>query len=263
MALQLIENKKGTERKLEVRLAENQLEIERTLSLRYSVFNEELGEGLAISRATQKDRDEYDYFCDHLVVVDKSQNNAVVGTYRILKRSTARENIGFYSETEFDLTDLYFLEDEVAEVGRSCVHPDYRDGSVISLLWAGLGEYMTENRIRYFMGCGSVHSTDVKSAMEAYAFMKSKDGILTDDRIRIKPRDTHRIHGFDPNYIISDMAAISKNIPPLLKGYLRLGAKVSGVPAIDLEFGTTDFFVFFDAKKINEKYASKFLKANA
>ena len=141
-----------------------------------------------------------------------------------------------------------------------CVHPDYRDGSVITLLWAGLGEYMTANKIRYFMGCGSVHSTDLLSAMEAYAYMKEKGAIMSDERIRVNPRDDHRILGFDEEFKIANMETVTKNIPPLLKGYLRLGAKISGIPAVDYEFGTTDFFVFFDAKEIDKRYGSRFLK---
>jgi len=116
------------ERRLTVRIAENQLEIERALALRYDVFNLELGEGLPESAATRKDRDEYDYFCEHLIVIDKANGDQIVGTYRILKRSVAEKNIGFYSENEFDISNIYKLNDEAAEIGRSCVHPDYRDG---------------------------------------------------------------------------------------------------------------------------------------
>ncbi len=127
---------------LNVHLAENQLEVEKAYSLRYNVFNLELGEGLLNSRETMKDKDEYDFFCDHLVVTDTSESNMVVGTYRILRKEIAKKTIGFYSENEFDLFNIYNLDYELAEVGRSCVHPSYRDGSVITLLWKGLASYM-------------------------------------------------------------------------------------------------------------------------
>lgn len=103
MGTGFVDNKIKTERKLEVRIAENQLEIERTLALRYEVFNLELGEGLPQSAATRKDRDEYDLFCDHLIVIDKNQENKIVGTYRILRRSVAKQNLGFIQTTNLTL----------------------------------------------------------------------------------------------------------------------------------------------------------------
>lgn len=258
MTLTLLDKSKGTERKLEVRLAEDQLEIEQALSLRYNVFNLEMGEGLPQSSATQKDRDEYDYYCDHLIVLDKNRDNAVVGTYRILRRDVAKENIGFYSENEFNLSKLYQLEDELAEVGRSCVHPEYRNGSVISLLWGGLAEYMKEYKLRYLMGCGSIHSTNPHVGSEAYAFLRENDG-LADARFAIEPLLSHELKGFDPNYKIENLKEVTKNIPPLIKGYLRLGAKICGTPALDLEFGTIDVFVLFDYQDISDRYLKKYL----
>jgi L-ornithine Nalpha-acyltransferase len=258
MALTFLESTKGVERKLEVRLAENQLEIEKALSLRYHVFNLEMGEGLPQSAATQKDRDEYDYFCDHLIVLDKNRNDEVVGTYRILRRTIAKQNIGFYSENEFNLTKLYTLEDELAEVGRSCVHPEYRNGSVISLLWGGLAEYMNEHQLRYLMGCGSIHSTDPKVGSESFAFLRENGG-LAGSEFAIHPWKSHELTGFDPDYKIADLKSVTKNIPPLIKGYLRLGAKICGVPALDIEFGTIDVFVLFDHQDISDRYLKKYL----
>ena len=256
MAISIIQNKQGIERKLEVRLAEDQYEIEQTLALRYNVFNLEMGEGLPESRQSQKDRDAYDYYCDHLIVKDETQDR-IVGT--ILKRSVAKENIGFYSETEFDLRKLYDLEDDVAEVGRSCVHQDYRDGSVISLLWSGFGEYMLENNIRYLMGCGSIHSKDPLVASQAYAYLRENNA-LAGDELGVSPYATHALEGFDPNYIIEDKKAVYKTIPPIIKGYVRLGAKLCGYPSLDDVFGTTDVFVLFDRKEIDARYGKHYLK---
>jgi putative hemolysin len=217
-----------------------------------------MGEGLQASRETKKDRDDFDYYCKHLIVLDNANDKKVVGTYRILPRDIAIENIGFYSESEFDLTNIYKLEDGVAEVGRSCVHPDYRGGSVISLLWAGFGEYMKDNNIRYLMGCGSIHSTDPILASEVYAYLKYNNA-LADKRFYVEPLATHRLHGFDPDLTVSDIKVTNKKIPPLIKGYVRLGANISGLPALDIEFGTVDVFVIFDALKINEKYGKHYL----
>ncbi|MBP7282568.1 MAG: GNAT family N-acetyltransferase [Leptospiraceae bacterium] len=258
MAISIINKKQGIERKLEVRLAENQYEIEQTLALRYNVFNLEMGEGLPESRQSQKDRDEYDYYYDHLIVKDET-NDKIVGTYRILKRSAARQNIGFYSENEFDLKKIYDFKEEVAEVGRSCVHQDYRDGSVISLLWSGFGEYMLQNNIRYLMGCGSIHSTDPIAASQAYAYLRENDA-LTSDELGVTPYPSHILEGFDPNYVIDDLKSITKTIPPIIKGYVRLGAKICGYPALDRVFGTTDVFVLFDRKEIDTRYGKHYIK---
>ncbi len=249
-------NKK--ERVLEVRLAGNQLEIERALALRYDVFNLEMGEGLPQSSATRKDRDEYDLYCNHLIVIDKSNQDKIVGTYRILTRRMAKEGIGFYSENEFDITSIYNLPDEIAEVGRSCVHPDYRDGSVISLLWQGLAEFMIKQDVRYLMGCGSIHSTDSEVASQSYAFLKEKDAIAPEE-FRVFPNPDYALPGFNTEYKIEDLKAVTKNIPPLLKGYIRLGAKICGTPALDSVFGTTDVFILFDRKEITERYAKHYL----
>lgn len=259
MAISVISKKQGVERKLEVRLAENQYEIEQTLSLRYNVFNLEMGEGLPESRQAQKDRDEYDYYSDHLIVKDETANK-IVGTYRILKRSVAKANIGFYSENEFDLSKIYEFKDEVAEVGRSCVHADYRDGSVISLLWSGFGEYMLKNDIRYLMGCGSIHSMDSIVASQAYAYLKENNA-LAGEEFGVTPYESYQLVGFDPNYKVADWKAVNKAIPPIIKGYVRLGAKICGYPALDRIFKTTDLFVLFDRKEIDERYGKHYLKA--
>ncbi|URD71495.1 GNAT family N-acetyltransferase [Leptospira borgpetersenii] len=246
------------ERKLEVRIAENQLEIERTLALRYEVFNLELGEGLPQSAATRKDRDEYDLFCDHLIVIDKNRENKIVGTYRILRRSVAKQNLGFYSDNEFDITKIYELDAETAEIGRSCVHPEYRDGSVISMLWAGLGTYMQKHNIRYFFGCGSIHHTDTRSANEVYAYLKDKNALVSKE-FDVTPLPGFEIPGFDPNYQVDDIKAVYKRIPALIKGYIRAGSQICGIPAWDKVFKTIDFFILFDVHDIQSKYGKRFL----
>lgn len=255
MSVQSIVTKKPKVRELIVRIAENQLEIEKALRLRYEVFNLELQEGLPESKSTGKDRDEYDLFCDHLLVIDKANENRVVGTYRILKKSVAQKGIGFYSETEFDLLNIYSLREEVAEVGRSCVHPDYRDGTVISLLWAGLAKYMTTYDIRYYMGCGSVHTIDATNAMEIYNYVNSKNSI---SEIYVPPLEKCILPGFSTKNSLELNPSIIKTIPPLIKGYLRVGAKLCAEPALDRVFHTTDFFVFFDHKSITDRYSEKY-----
>ena len=245
-----------TKRRLSLRLAENQLEIEKTLALRYDVFNLEMNEGLAQSRDTGKDRDDYDLFCDHLIVVDDERDGLICGTYRLLRSSVASTNIGFYSENEFDLSPVYALPNECAEIGRSCVHGDYRDGSVISLLWNGLAAYMRQFEVQHLMGCASLHTTDPEEASRVYGWFREKQAIASD--ISVMPLESHRLSGFTTDYGIQDVKAVGKTIPPLIKGYLRAGTKVCGHPALDEEFGTVDFFVLFNRNDIEQRYGKHF-----
>ncbi len=255
-----IQLEKG-KRKLEVRVAENQMEIERTLALRYRVFNLEMNEGLAESRLTGKDRDEYDLYCDHLIVTDKNDDNRIVGTYRILRREIARAHIGFYSENEFNLDRIYDLEGEPAEIGRSCVDPEYRDGSVISMLWVGLGNYMRVNSVRYLMGCASIHTTDAREASQVHAYLRETDGFAAPG-FRVEPKSKYVMPGFNADMPLDDLRAARSKVPPLLKGYLRAGARISsGPPALDAEFGTTDFFAIFNVNEVDKRYGRHYIES--
>ncbi len=240
---------------LEFRIA-SAAEIDSVYELRYSIFNEELGSGLLLSAATCKDTDEYDQFCDHLIVLDRSAGK-IVGTYRALRKKNAVNGIGFYSAHEFDLNSLLRRDDEVAEIGRSCVHSDYRDGSVISMLWAGLCQYMKVYSVRYLMGCGSIHSADPELISEIYAYLRFKDG-LTADSLRIFPLESTRLAGFRDDIVLESIAEIQKRVPALLKGYIRAGAKICGPPAYDPLFSTTDFFLFFDVHDLEKRYSRHF-----
>jgi len=243
-------------RQLVVRLAENQLEIERALALRYHVFNQEMELGLAASHATGKDRDEFDLYCDHLIVVDEAREGEVVGTYRLLKGAVARRYSGFYSSSEFDLSGLSRLDGEVAEIGRSCVHLEYRDGSVISMLWNGLAQYMLDQDVHYLMGCGSVTSVDPAVVSATGAYILSKDAVLD---LPVKPRAGRELVGYDPQGVLFDKAS-QKLVPALVKGYVRAGSRLALHPSVDLEFGTTDFFIFFERKAITARYSQKFME---
>ncbi len=148
---------RAEKKSLEVGLARNQSEILDAQRLRYRVFAGEMGANLP-SRTPGVDHDIYDPYCEHLVVRDKASGD-VVGTYRILSPENARQ-VGYYSENEFDLTRLQHLRPRLVEIGRSCVHPDYRTGATITLLWSGLAQFMTERGYDYLMGCASISMAD-------------------------------------------------------------------------------------------------------
>ena len=149
---------KPARRKLSVALARSEWDVLEAQRLRYRIFAGELGANLP-TRTAGVDQDIYDPFCEHLIVRDDNED-IVVGTYRILSPVNARRVGNYYSENEFDLTRLQHLRPSMVEIGRSCVHADYRTGATITLLWAGLAKYMLENRYEYLVGCASIGMAD-------------------------------------------------------------------------------------------------------
>jgi len=235
--------------------------LDRVFSLRYEIFNIELGEGLAESHRTKRDTDRFDKLCDHLIVID-TEADVVVGTYRLLAgRRCGLE--GFYTATEFDLSSLAAIEGfnaQVVELGRSCIHPDHRTGKVLRLLWDGIASYMTRESARYLVGCGSLHTHSPRMAQRVYEHIQSKG--LVWDRFRILPNPANllskapRDESADP---ITDEQA-GRNIPPLLDGYFRVGAKVCGPPAYDPVFRCFDFAIVMDRTQMPEMYYKLFFE---
>jgi len=144
----------------EVKIATEQREIEQAQRLRFQVFNLELNKGLRTSYAHGLDIDEFDPFCDHLLVRDLKSGD-VVGTYRLMRGSQARQHIGFYSEKEFDLSQIKLLDGELMELGRSCARKDFRDRALIPLMWDAIAEQVKKHQVRYLFGCGSLYTTAV------------------------------------------------------------------------------------------------------
>lgn len=223
-------------------------EIREAQALRYRVFAEEMGARLA--GHDRLDRDGYDAFCDHLLVRDR-ETGKVVGTYRILSPAMAREARGYYSAGEFDLTRLQPLLERTVEVGRSCVHPDYRSGGTITLLWAGLAQYMRRNRYDYLMGCASISMAD-GGHHAASLYNRLKHDHLAPPEYRVFPRCPLPLDA-----LRGDMATAC---PPLIKGYLRVGAQICGEPAWDPDFNTADLLLLLPMTRLNQRYAAHFLK---
>lgn len=216
--------------------------------LRHQVFAEEMGATLH-SPVAGLDVDEFDRFCDHLVVRE-DQTGEIVGTYRMLPPERAAEAGKLYSETEFDLGPLTALRGGLVETGRSCVHPDHRTGAVVSLVWAGLARYMLLSGHRYLAGCASVPVTDGGAcAAGVWDVVRAKH--YAPERMRVRP-----LRPWDYGTVPRPARAV---IPPLLRGYLRLGAKVCGPPAHDLDFGVADFFVLLDLHELDQRYLKYFL----
>ncbi|WP_137719124.1 GNAT family N-acetyltransferase [Methylobacillus flagellatus] len=232
---------------LHISFARNPSEVAEAQRLRYRIFVEEMGANLPSKDGY--DRDGFDAFCDHLLV--RNNNGEVVGTYRILSPFMANEAGGYYSAAEFDLSRLSPLFDRTVEVGRACVHEDYRHGGTITMLWAGLAKYMQANRYEYMIGCGSVGMGD-GGHMAASLYNRLREDYLSPAEYRVFPRVPLPLDA-----LRSDMPA---TIPPLMKGYLRLGAYICGEPAWDPDFNTADMLVMLPLSRLNKRYAAHFFK---
>jgi putative hemolysin len=237
-----------SETNLTVGLARSADEVEDAQRLRYKVFAEELGASVQGAGAEHGlDVDGFDAHCDHIVVRD-TDSLRVVGTYRVLPPHAARAVGRLYSESEFDLARLQHLRPSMIEVGRSCVHRDYRQGSAILLLWAGLAQYMRRFGYRHLIGCASASLAD--GGMQAARLRDEVQTRLTSPEYRVFPRLPF------PHERIE--RAAHYEMPPLIKGYLRLGAQICGEPAWDPDFNTADFLVWLSLDNLNTRYARHF-----
>ncbi len=231
--------------KLNLSLATTAEEVKEVQRLRYKVFIESMGLS-ALSNPEGLDKDEFDTYCDHLIVRD-SKTLKVVGTYRILGPNAAREMGRYYSETEFDLSRLQNIRGSVAEAGRACIHPDYRSGAVIMLLWAGLAAYMRRERCSHLIGCASISLTDGgQNAAAIYRSLSASDFCPLE--YRVTPHVPFPLEEIDTSNVVA-------RIPPLLKGYLRAGAWVCGDPAWDPDFHSADLFVMLPLSNLDNRYA--------
>lgn len=240
---------------LAVKLASNGIEVEQALRLRYEVFVEE-EKNMKMRTESGLEQDEYDAYCDHLIVQDLAANR-VVGTYRLLPGDRALNNIGFYSETEFDLAGFAPYKARTLELGRSCISPEYRGGKAIQLLWEGIADYITERGYDYMIGCASIHMSSVAELNLIYTMLRRKEVIT--DRFGIKPLATHRIGGLALIDQELDEKEVFRRLPPLMKGYQWLGAEIGGDPAYDEIFETVDFFILLQKERVTRRYRKHFL----
>jgi putative hemolysin len=224
-------------------------EIEEAQRLRYRVFAGELGARIH-ARTPGIDADFYDPHCEHLIVRDE-QTGKVVGTYRILTPQAAHKVGSYYTENEFDLTRLQHLRNGMVEVGRSCIHPDYRNGTVIALLWGKLAEFMQHGGYRYLIGCASIGMAD-GGHNAANLFVQLIDSHIAPLEYRVFPRDRLPFER-----LVTGHAA---EVPPLLKGYLRAGAWICGDPAWDPDFNTADLPLLLPMERISPRYARHFMR---
>lgn len=244
-----------TSGKLEVRLATSFREIDEALRLRFEVFNLELNEGLVSSYERGFDTDQYDAWCDHLIVRDRELDR-VVGTYRLLRQRTADRQIGFYSENEFDLSGLRRTAREsgleLLELGRSCIASSHRSFATINLLWGAIARYSLENGIGLLFGCGSLHVAEPGAVKSIYGYLS--DRYLAPQKYRVFPVSSCRMNLESIEFPIEDERSIQRRLSPILRGYLRTGAMICGEPALDREFSTADLLVLLEMDRLTGRY---------
>ncbi len=238
-----------------VKMAENGDDLREVLSLRHTVFYEEL---LQKRHPLGLDFDRFDLRCDHLMLVDR-ESNRCVGTYRFNCSLFTDE---FYTATEFDIREIRQLSGVKVELGRACVHADHRTGTAILLLWKGISEYARHTGARWLFGCSSIRTMDSDDLVALHGYFSENhagNGV-----VRAKPNRKFRIRQFDEYYrFISSIGGIDKEraialIPPLLKAYLKAGAAVLGEPIIDRHFRCADFLTLIDLENLNAQVGAKF-----
>lgn len=241
---------------LAVKLADRDDERHQVWRLRYAAFIEEAG--LPEGETDQKlDQDRFDDWCDHLIVKEE-ETGRVVGTYRLLPGKKAVTNGGFYSETMFDLSQSLLPRTRMLELGRSCVDPAYRNGRVIQLLWEGIADYVREHGYDYLVGCASLRAIDTDRLSRLHSLLH-RFSFLT-DRYLVYPHPESRRVGLRPVQTEESLKEMYRLLPPLMKGYLWLGAQLALEPAYDPILKSTDYFVVLEQKQMTEKYRRRFIE---
>jgi putative hemolysin len=242
---------------ISVRHIKNDIELEAAQHLRYQVFFEEFGATPSndYNRDNRRDIDKYDDVADHLIVIStdkKTGDDTIIGTYRLLKQTQAEAHGEFNSGKWYNLTPLLESGQSLLELSRSCVLPEYRTRNILTMLWQGIGDYISQHNIDIMFGCASFHTANPETIKEELSYLYHYH--LAPDAVRCK--------ALDHLYVEMDMMK-KKDIntrkafhalPPLIKGYLRVGSSVGHGAVVDHEFETTDVFVSMQTHMLSEKY---------
>ncbi|OUS12835.1 hemolysin-like protein [Rhodospirillales bacterium 47_12_T64] len=241
---------------LTIRLAETEQELLAAQTLRYDIFyRENSAKPTPEMESKGRDFDSFDSFCDHLLVFDNELGDgpeAVVGTYRVMRREGAKARGQFYSVDEFDIDKLLDFKGEILELGRSCINANYRRGSTMQLLWRGIAQYVFHYDIKYMFGCASLQGTDPEKLKVPLSYLYHNHLASSEICPKALPGRYSSMDLMAPDSI--DPRAAVKELPPLIKGYLRLGGVIGNGAVVDEQFGTTDVCVIVETSRVTDKY---------
>lgn len=244
--------------KIETKLAETADERHASQRLRYEVFVKELGGGgEGVDHAKQLECDMFDQYADQLIAIDRANGDAVVGVYRLMTTDMAQRAGRFYSEHEFDLTTLKASGRRLLELGRSCVHRDYRSGTTMFQLWQALADYVSIHEVEIMFGVASFHGTEPNIYAQALSHLAAR--YSASDELCAVSTQHQPMMLIEPSQI--DRAIAVKQIPALIKSYLRLGGLVGKGAFIDHEFNTIDVCLIMDTKKMSRQHRHIYEKA--
>lgn len=240
----------------ELRLAQDETDLQAAQRLRYEVFVQELGaDGPLVDHENQREADAYDPFYDHLILTDTRRQEAgldpVVGVYRLLRSSAADRAGGFYSQLEYDLEVLIKSGRPLLELGRSCVHRDYRGGAAMLHLWNGVARYIQEHEVEVLFGVASFHGTDVRALAHPLSLLADRHLAPSDLRVRARA-DHYQPMDLLPTAAIDRKRAMLET-PSLIKAYLRLGGFVGEGAYVDHAFNTTDVCLILDVARMSAR----------
>ena len=260
---------------MEVRLARSEAEIRAAQALRYKVFYGEMGaRPTAEMTAVQRDFDRFDAYCDHLLVLDHAEGGEggrVVGTYRLLRQSVAERFDGFYTGTEFDVSKLMAYPGEIMELGRACVEASHRNrATTMQLLFRGIATYAVHYDIKIMFGCASLPGTDPQAVAPPLSYLYYNHLAPEHLRARALPDRYVRMDLLPPREVDAEAAvaeldarATLSALPPLIKGYLRLGGLIGDGAVVDPEFQTTDVCIIVVTDRMTTKYFNHYIRGGS
>ena len=248
-----------------LRLAQTEADIDAAQALRYRVFYQEMAAKPSPEMARrERDFDPFDEVCDHLLVIDNTIGNSadgVIATYRLLRGSVAKSFGRFYTAGEYDITNLFGLPGEMLELGRSCVEAGSRDRPTMQLLWRGIAAYVYHHDISLMFGCASLHGTDPRALAVPLSYLYHFHLAPPALRTRALPELYVDMNFLPPDEIDPKSALV--NLPPLVKGYLRLGGFVGEGAVVDEQFNTTDVCVVVKTDLVTEKYSRHYRRTTS
>ena len=239
---------------LSLKLASSDEDIKAAQHLRYQVFVQELGgQGALVDHDAQLEQDEYDPFFDHLMLLDSTRGtdlrDQVVGVYRLLRDDMMPKVGRYYTENEYDLTVLKQSGRKLMELGRSCLHPDYRGGAAMYLMWNGLADYVQKHGVEILFGTASFHGTDIDALKPSLSLLHHRH--LAPEDLRVRALESHyQDMNLCPEDDINRVKAM-RDVPALIKGYLRLGGFIGDGAFVDHDFNTVDVCLVMDTDKLN------------